>query len=79
MVLLILQWNARSLISNGQEFKRYIHNLKDKPDVICFQETWLIPKLDFILKGYNGSRCDREKGRGGGCMIFVKLGIPYML
>lgn len=29
------------------------------------------------MKGYNDIRCDRGKGRGGGCMTFIKLGIPY--
>lgn len=77
MVLSILQWNARSLIANGQEFKRYIHDLQKTPDVICIQETWLKPHLDFILKGYNNIRCDREKGRGGGCITFIKSNIPY--
>lgn len=77
MVFLTLQWNARSLIANGQEFKRYIHNLNKKPEVLCIQETWVKPNLDFVLKGYNGIRCDREKGRGGGCMTFIKLGILY--
>lgn len=38
MVLILLQWNARSLISNGQEFKKYIDTLEEKPDVICIQE-----------------------------------------
>ena len=36
--MIILQWNARSLIANGQEFKGFIEELKDKPDVICIQE-----------------------------------------
>ena len=39
MVLSILQWNARSLCSNGQEFKKYIEELSEKPNVICLQET----------------------------------------
>lgn len=39
MVLILLQWNARSLISNGLEFKKYIDKLEEKPDVICIQET----------------------------------------
>lgn len=30
-----------------------------KPDVICFQETWLRPHLDFIIPGYCSIRSDR--------------------
>lgn len=76
MVFFILQWNAHSLIANGQEFKRYVSELPSKPDVICIQETWLKPQLDFNLNGYNSIRCDREID-GGGCMTFIKEGISY--
>lgn len=48
-MLIILQWNARSLITNGQEFKGLIKSLNKKPDVICIWETWLKPTLDFVL------------------------------
>lgn len=77
MVLILLQWNARSLISNGQEFKKYIDKLEEKPDVICIQETWLKPQLDFIIKGYNAVRRDRESGRGGGVVTFIQNGMSY--
>jgi exonuclease III len=77
MVLIILQWNARSLIANGQEFKKYIDNLIEKPHIICIQETWLKPQLDFIIKGYNVIRNDREYGRGGGIATFIQNGMKY--
>jgi hypothetical protein len=35
MVFVILQWNARSLIANGQEFKKYVIDFEMKPDVMC--------------------------------------------
>ena len=69
MVLIILQWNARSLIVNGQEFKKYIDDLSERPNVLCIQETWLKPELDFIIKGYTAIRRDRKSGRGGGVAI----------
>lgn len=49
MVLLILQWNGKSLIANGQEF---LEDLPAKPDVICLVETWLKPTQDFVIQGY---------------------------
>lgn len=52
----ILQWNARSLVANGQEFKHFISNLQDKPHVICVQETWLKPEWDFNIIGYKDVR-----------------------
>lgn len=60
--MIILQWNARSLISNGQEFKKYISDLGDRPHIICIQETWLKPQLDFInfiIQGYTAIRNNR--------------------
>jgi len=63
-VMLILQWNARSLIANGQDFKQFIRNRREKPDVICIQESWLKPNLDFIIYGYVSVRQDRENGGG---------------
>lgn len=77
IMLSILQWNARSLCANGQEFKGYINELNEKPDVICVQETWLKPRLDFVLKGYISVRRDREEGNGGGCMDFIREGVTY--
>lgn len=50
-MLVILQWNARSLVANGLEFKGYLNKMEEKPDVICVQESWLKPKFDFVIKG----------------------------
>ena len=76
--MIVLQWNARSLLSNGQEFKGFINNLKKKPEIICVQETWLKPALEFVIKGYNSIRRDRVGDNGGGgCIIFIKQGIQY--
>ena len=77
MLLIILQWNARSLIVNGQEFKRYIFELQNRPHIICVQETWLKLQLDFIIQGYTTIRNDRELGKGGGVATFIQSGRNY--
>ena len=77
IIMIILQWNARSLIANGQEFRQFIYSQQEKPDILCLQESWLKPNLDLIIKGYVSVRRDREEGTGGGCVTFVKEGIPY--
>ncbi len=41
LIMLILQWNARSLLANGQDFKQFIASRRELPEVICVQETWL--------------------------------------
>lgn len=50
-MVLLIQWNARSLVANGQELKSFIDEVVQKPDVICIQEAWLRPKLDFCDTG----------------------------
>lgn len=77
MVLLIFQWNARSLIANGQEFKKFISDLDKRPDIICIQETWFKPQLNFVLQGYQLIRKDRKNCNGGGVAIFIKQGVGY--
>lgn len=48
--MIMNEWNARSLIANGQQLKGFIENLKKKPEILCVQETWLRPSLDLSLK-----------------------------
>lgn len=43
----ILQWNARSLIGNGQELKRFVDEFKEVPELICVQETWFKTMVRF--------------------------------
>lgn len=38
-MVLILQWNARSLVANGQEFKNLTETIPEAPDVVCIHET----------------------------------------
>lgn len=39
IVMLLLQWNASSLIANGQDFKQFIASRREKPDIMCVQES----------------------------------------
>lgn len=77
MVFNLLQWNARSLIGNGQEFKRFVTSSEISCHVICVQETWLKPSLDFVLPGYVSVRKDRKDRVGGGCVTFIKVGVEF--
>lgn len=78
LMVIILQWNARSILANGQEFKQFINELNEEPDVMCIQETWLKPNLDYVVHGYSIIRRDRKsEGGGGGCAVFIKNQIQY--
>lgn len=39
-----------------QEFEKIMKDIKDKLDIICIQETWLRPHLEFVIAGYNSVR-----------------------
>lgn len=77
IIVILLKWNVRSLLSNGQEFKYFIKEMTDKPDVICDQEACLKPTLGFVVHRCTVVRSDRNQGGGGGCATFAKQGIPY--
>lgn len=51
------EWNTRSLLTKGQEFKGFIEGLI----VICVVETWLKPTPGLVLKDY---LCLRRDGVG---------------
>ena len=48
-----------ALLLTVRSFKKYVIDLAIKPDVICFQDTWLRPHLDLIIPGYWSIRSDR--------------------
>ena len=79
MIISILQWNARSLVANGQELKKFVSGMQDKPSIICIQETWLRAQWDLIIQGYMAIRNDRQMGKGGAVAIFVRNGTRFSI
>lgn len=76
-MLVIVQWNARSPISNGQDFKKYTSDLVVKPNLLCIQETWFKPQLDFIIQGYTEIRNERKERQGRRVDTFGQDGLRY--
>ena len=77
--LILLQWNAQSIIAHGNELKNYIYNSQHKPDFICIQESWLKNSINFKLDNYSLVRKDRFNERGGGVCIFIKNNIVFKI
>ena len=77
--LIILQWNAQSIIAHGSELKHFIYNSNDKPDFICIQESWLKYSINYKLDNYSIVRKDRFNGRGGGVCICIKNNIKHQV
>ena len=77
--LIILQWNAQSIIAHGNELKHYIYNSNDKPHFVYIQESWLKNSLNYKLCNYFLERKDRFNERRGGVCIFIKNNIVYKI
>lgn len=73
----ILQWNARSLNSNGTEFAKFLSEMTSPPNIICIQETWLDESKEFEIDGFDHIRADRRDRIGGGVATFVAIGTPF--
>ena len=82
----IVQWNARSLRSDGRsklpELYHFLESFENKPEIVCLQETWITKKHNQLkLKGYSPPaifRRERDQ-QGGGVAIFVKSGIDHKI
>ena len=45
----IVQWNARSLRSDGRsklpELYNFLESFENKPEIVCLQETWVTKNI----------------------------------
>ncbi|OOZ38146.1 endonuclease/exonuclease/phosphatase family protein, partial [Solemya elarraichensis gill symbiont] len=73
----ILHWNARSIKNKEQEFKQFIHDMQNKPDIICIQESWLKPTKKFTFHGYSVHRLDGSQTRGEGLITIISNTLQY--
>ena len=75
----VLQLNVNGLAPRCAELRKYI--TRNPKDVICLQETKLLPtKNDIYLPGYTCQRRDRPGSttRGGGLAIYVSDNLNYI-
>lgn len=65
--------NVRSLLSKVDVIKEYIGS--NEIDVFAVSETWLNHAIDdevVRINGFNFIRKDREAGRGGGVLVYIR-------
>ena len=77
MSIKIISWNANSISAHSSELKLYIQNCRNKPHVICIQESWLHDKSKFNIHGYNLEMKNRKVQRRGGVATLIKSEISY--
>lgn len=65
--------NVRSIISKTDELDKLLSD--SNLDFLCLSETWLTPNSPdsvYAISGYNVFRKDRQTGRGGGLLLYIK-------
>ena len=76
--LKIAHLNVRSLVNKIDSLRIL---LKNNPfDVLTMSETWLTNKIsdpELTIQGYSFARNDRKNKKGGGCIIYIRDGLPY--
>ena len=73
--LIIMQWNARSAISNKHSLCNFLSFADVDIALLC--ETWFKPNVHVHFNGYNIVRNDRYDGHSG-VAILIKHGISYI-
>lgn len=48
-----------------QELNEFIKEIKEKPEIICAEEAWLKPALDFVTKGFRQDRAEDRRIKQG--------------
>lgn len=65
----IVQWNARSAVSNKNSLLHFL--MSNNVDIALISETWFKPDTQICFSGYNIVRKDRADGYGG-CAILIR-------
>lgn len=68
--------NIRSIVQKSEEIQQLLSD--SNLDYLCLTETWLTPTTPlamFNVPGFKIYRKDRQSGRGGGVMVYVKENI----
>jgi hypothetical protein len=80
----LLNTNSRSLIKNKDQYDtllKYVHDTSNfQFDILCFEETWLSPELENLVKfdSYNQIFSHKQPNKeGGGLAIFIKDHIEF--
>ena len=74
----ILQWNICGYRAKFLHFQKLLDDTD--ASIVCLQETFLKPENKVKLRNfqYPPERKDRSFERGGGVLIYIKAGIPYL-
>lgn len=72
-LLKILFWNPRSIKPRKNELGHILQEI----DILVCVESWLKPKDNFKIAGFNTYRKDREDTQGGGILFLIRKDIKF--
>ncbi|VDI51617.1 Hypothetical predicted protein [Mytilus galloprovincialis] len=76
--LSLAHWNCLGIRSYIPEFIWHLNNIKDTPNILCFQETFCIFEKDYLeIPGYTLATFSSRGVNRGGTAIYVKKYINY--
>ena len=78
MILKIAHLNVKSITNKIDSMRLLL--LNNHFDVLTISETWLTKNIsdpELNIQGYSFVRNDRKSKKGGGCMIYIRDGLPY--
>lgn len=69
----LLQWNGNGLRAHHNEFRALLASPDFHVDIICLEETFLKPGINYYLPGYQVIRKDRigQNVAGGGLLMKI--------
>lgn len=75
----IIHFNSRSLYTNFNYIKNYLHVFRHAFDIIAVTETWINTEKEnnFELEGYSFVNVNQQNKVGGGVGIFVKDALKF--
>lgn len=77
--LKIIQLNCHSIVCNSKKSQLKLFILKHNPDILLLSETFLKPKHNLHINGYNIYRTDRIDNNGGGTAVLIKSCIKHQI
>ena len=78
--LKVVSVNARSIMNKLDELQCIA--VEENPDIICITETWAHKDITYAglnQEGYNLVQNDREDMKGGGCIIYIRGNLHYVI
>ena len=79
--LSIIHFNSRSLYTNFNSIRDYLHTFQQPFNIIAISETWFTPEkgMNFEMEGYEFIYKNRQSKGGCAVAIYVDLNLTFKI